>query len=700
MPWYEHPIIFYDWVRFGEDLTPEYPQEVIQKVLDVEADTLAFCVQVGGYALWDSQVTPKAPFVGDMDLIAELAVLCRERGLRFVPWWLGTALGVERILRENPSWQLVGPPREDGTQQKHNYICYNTPYRELLYDEVREVLSAYEADGIYFDQLPGSCYCQWCQAKFERQYGRPMPIVPDEFFVYNTAAGLPPLLREFRDDCVRSFCAGIRRIIDDVRPGTCYAQNWVRNQQSYLAVGLADVLLPEFYQRDDLIPLGMKHRLTRTYLDDGPIWGNVRHSFRHDARHNPLRGTRMLLMDCVANYAAPLMLDLCAMDFDPTGKDELSETFRHIRSVQDALAQAEPVRYAALLHSRASHELQPDRYDEAFEGMYRLLLEAHVPFEIVHEAGVQRGDLRDYRALVIPDAVALADETVAATRCAVEDGLGLVTTHMTGWFDEKGAEREKPALADVFGIEIEDVIAQDAWKPRGSDPVLELPGIETEHFFHYGSANMEHPLASGLPETARFALYGDFAAISAASQGDIVGYIHAPDEARLRGRPHNRPGVFPGPAQWPLGVARECGSARVAYFAPQADATWRRAHAPELESLILRAIIWAGGPPPLEALDCPPSVEVRLFHAPAATAFHILLVNLTTNAPVRVPGGPGVLRYVTPHKGLRLALRADVEVRAIRSLLGADVQHTTEGNVVAIELAELDLYDSLTVEYA
>lgn len=697
MPWYENAIVFYDWVRCGEDLSPDYARHVVGKAVDLHADTLAFCVQVGGYGLWESRLTRKYPRIGEVDLVGELARLCREHGLRFVPWWLGTALGVERILREHPSWQLVGPPREDGTRAKHNYVCYNTPYRELLYEEVREVLTNYEVDGVYFDQLPGSCYCEWCRAKFERRYGRPMPVVPNEHFVYDSAAGLPPLLREFRDDGVRGFCAGIRRIIDEVRPGTCYSQNWIRNHQAHLAVGLVDVLLPEFYQHDDLVPLGLKHRLTRAYFDGGHIWGNVRHSVRHDARHHPLRGTRMLLAECVANCASPLMLDLCAMDFDPTGREELAETFDHIRAMRETLSDAEPVRYAALLHSRASHELDPARYDEAFEGVYRLLLEHHVPFEIMNETGVRRGGLAGCSVLVIPDAVSLADETAAAVRGAVDRGLGLVATHATGLVDGRGVQRKQPVLADLFGIELKDVVAYGAQTPRAVDPVLALPGIESEPFFRYGSARTEHPLARGVPKTARFSFHGGFVVFSPARDSSVLADVHAAD---VRGRPFNRPGIFPGPARWPLAVTRKSGRARLAYFAPQADATWRRANAPELESLMLRSVLWAGGPPPLETPSCPPSVEVRLFQSRKRRLFQILLVNLTTSPLVKVPGGPGVIRYVTAHKGLRLALRADAEVTAASSLLGAEVRCESGGGIVRLDLAVLDLYDSVVVEYA
>jgi len=699
MEWYESAIIHYDWVRYGENLSRDYARFVVRKALDLHADTLAFCAQVGGYALWDSKVTEKAEMIADMDLIGELAALCRENNLRFVPWWLGTALGVEAILRKHPDWQIVGPPREDGTQKQHNYICYNTPYRELLYAEIREVLEAYRPDGIYFDQLPGSCYCSTCRAKFEQRYGQPMPIVPDEFFVYNTAAGLPPMLREYRDQCVREFCAGVRKIIDEVSPKTCYAQNWVRNQQAYLAVGNVDVLLPEFYQSEDLLPLGMKHRLTKTYFDHGAIWGNVRHSVRHDGRHHPLRGTRMLLVECLANRASPLLLDLCCMDFDRTGTDQLAETFDHIRAMQETLAGSEPVRYAALLHSRRSHELYPGRFDEGFEGMYRMLLEAHIPFEIVNETGIRRGELGDYRVLVVPDAVSLADASLDAIRSAVADGMGLIGTYMTAVVDENGSPRDRPGLADLFGFEIKECVDYDALRSKRDDPILKLPNMGSERPVLYASAEPGHPLAKCVSPEARFGFEGAFLIIDPSGDAETIGYVHEIDQPRYQGRIHNRPGYYPGRPRCPLGVTRQVGKGRVGYFATQTDATWRRLDAPQLETIMLNSVLWAGGGCPLESPQIPRSVEVRLFHNPERKIYQILLVNLTVNPLVRPPGGWGVVRYVTPHKDLTLVLRTSAKVRAVGSLLGADVRYEAKAQNVTIRLPLLDLYESLTVEY-
>ncbi|NIM94054.1 MAG: family 10 glycosylhydrolase [Anaerolineales bacterium] len=699
MKWYENPRIFFDWVNYGIDLDEEYARWIIEKALKVHADSVAFCAVVGGYALWESTVTPRYPLMGEMDLIGEVARQCKKNGLRFIPWWLATATGgVRRVLEEHPSWQEVGPPKNGMPGEKYNYVCYNSPYRELIYEEVREVVTGYEVDGIYFDQLPISCYCPWCKAKFEKRYDQHMPIQTDEFLVYITPAGLPPVLREFRDDSVKSFCAGIREILDQTKPDVCYAQNWVPSYQAQLVRGLADVVLPEFYQEKDLIPLGIRHRLTKTYFDHGPIWGNVRHGVRHDARHFPVRGTKMLLVDCIANHAAPLMLDLCAIDYDETGLEDLAETFDHMKDMLSIQAETEPVYYAALLHSMHSHEFDRFRYEDAFDGMYRLLFENHVPFEVVNEAGIQRGELERYKVLVIPDAPVLADDTVTQIRKAVEVGLGLVTTFMTGFFDEKGQRRPQPAFADLHGYEMDDITVFNTPTGIAVDPILGIGDIDGE-IFHYGSLREGKSITEGIDHETLFSFLGGFAICSPLNGTEVIADIHAIDQVKLNYPIYNRRGHYPGPARWPLAIIQELPTARTAYFALQADAEWRRAYAPELDQLMIHSVLWAGDPPPLEAVDCPRSVEVRLFHNEGRSVFHMMLVNLTTNPLIRPNDvNPGVVRYVTPHKGLEFSLRTDKKVKSVKSLIGSDVSFQQNDDVILIQLPLLDLYDSILVE--
>jgi len=702
-PWYETARVFYDWIRIGEDLDRDYARHLVQKTRDLNCNTLAFCVSVYGYALWDSEVSPKYDRIGKMDLIGELAALCKKNDLYFVPWWLGTSMGAGRVLEEHPGWIVHGPPVNGQSGREFNYICYNTPYRDLIYEEVREVLTNYDVDGIYFDQLPGSCYCPSCQEKFKNLYGRSMPVVEDEFVLaFNhgiPASRYPSSLNEFRERSIKGFCAGIRKIIEESQPGTAYVQNWIKNHHARLGVGLVDVVLPEFYQRDDLVALGMKHRITKSYFENGAIWGNVRHSVKHDARHFPVKGTQMLLMDCVANHSAPLMLDLCVMDFDATGKEQLGQTFADIEKFYDLNDGGKEVYYATLLHSLPTYMQDPVEYMKDFEGIYRLLFEAHIPFNLITEKGIQEGDLEKTRVLIVPSAAYLSEKAAEAIKSAVNQGMGLVATHMTGYKEPNGSIREKPILSDVFGYELLDIQTPFTTATLFRHPDLKVSDID-RGYFYYASTRPDHTITAEMSEDAYFSFWGNFAAIKPVADATVIGDIHLPDHARLSAGEYNRRGIFPGPAHWPLAIVRQYGKGKTAYFVPQADEIERRVYAPEYTSMLERTILWAGGPSILETPEIPPPVEIRIFHNLSKKLYTILMINHNTSPLVRGKHeGIGVIRYIVPHKNIEFTFSPGIIPADIRDFDGNSVPFKIMDNKVHINLPELDLYEGIIIKY-
>jgi hypothetical protein len=492
----------------------------------------------------------------------------------------------------------------------------------------------------------------------------------------------------------------MRAIVDEVRPEACYAQNWVRGVQAHLAADYADVLLPEFYQKTDLVPLGMKMRLTKAYFKDRPIWGNVRHGVRHDARHFPVGPTCMLLMDCIANHAAPLMLDLCAMDYDTIGVDQLASTFDDMGKVQDALAHAEPLRYAALVHSTASHLADMDRFESAFEGIYRLLFERHMPLEIITEEAVAQGALQHYRVAILADAYALEETTIQAICDAAIQGVGILATYTSGFANAQGGLHDKPALCDLLGIEIQSVRALDSQPFSKPEPLREVSGLDGAPF-HYASARGDHPITQTIADERLFPFFGGYVACRPINGAEAVAHIHLPDLERLAAPAVNRRGLFPlrEPA-WPLLVTREMEKQRTAYVCAQVEAESGRAHAPEFDDLLINTVQWLAGPSPITTTDCPRSVEVRVSHDAVNRFFVILLVNLTTNPLVPSSAGPAVVRYVTPLKGLAMHLDTPTSATRVYSVLNGNPTFSSTETGMRIQLPHLDLYECLIVEYS
>ena len=93
-----------------------------------------------------------------------------------------------------------------------------------------------------------------------------------------------------------------------------------------------------------------------------------------------------------------------------------------------------------------------DRAEDHVLGMYHGLLEARLPFELVHEAFLTADRLDRFKVLVLADAAALSEAQCSAIRDYVQRGGSLVATFASSLFDEFGQRRTDFGLADVFGV--------------------------------------------------------------------------------------------------------------------------------------------------------------------------------------------------------------------------------------------------------
>jgi len=56
-------------------------------------------------------------------------------------------------------------------------ICLNSPYTEqVVLPQLKELTENYNMDAFWLDIVfPSPCHCQWCKAKYQQQYKRPLP---------------------------------------------------------------------------------------------------------------------------------------------------------------------------------------------------------------------------------------------------------------------------------------------------------------------------------------------------------------------------------------------------------------------------------------------------------------------------------------------------------------------------------------------
>jgi hypothetical protein len=705
MAWYERCLALSRWPHHGRPMTEEYVRGVLKMAQDLHLDVLMFGIQLGGYVCYPSQVSPVIPGL-EIDVLEQLVSQGHRNNLKIVPWWLGTVPGCAYEALQHPDWVQRGP---DGGWVSPNYarMCYNSPYRDYLFAQVREVLTNYEVDGIYFDQLPAACYCSYCQEKFERQYGIPMPMDPqwkvtDPWFVLSgTDSPQAELLEEFQRESVRSFCANIRRIIDETKPGVVYIQCYLSGVRAELGEPYVDVFLPEAYifTEGTMYGLSMSNRLTGAY-GRKPVWNFIRHAVSHDARVNPAIQTKTCFGDWLADGCSPVLEELCAIDDNKNGYQELQVACQQAKLVQEALRGSQPLKYCALLHSKVSERHYRKDHTESFAGFYHLLVEQHVPFEVVTERMVQDGKLDGYNVLILPNAVCLSASTVEKIVDFVEDGGGLLMTFLSGHCNENGQRRGRNPLAELAGYDFVGVVAREQGEVvvPSIDPQVPIPSVDTKPrlhamMFHYARATGDHPVGKAVADSLLW-FTGGYVEAKCSQDCGVVANILEMDQGRTNMEAFNRRGLFPGQEIWPFVLARQT-KGRVVFFSGQVGPERRRIECPEIDLLLTRAIRWVGRDAlPFEVGNCPGSVKVSANHNSDQRTFILVLANETTN-----PISYGVIKYVVPVCGIEVRLRiGSRSTRSVRSITGTEIGYRHDGEWLVLKVPELETSEGIVVE--
>ena len=122
--------------------------------------------------------------------------------------------------------------------------------------------------------------------------------------------------------------------------------------------------------------------------------------------------------------------------------------------------------------------------------MYHALVEARVPFEMVHEAFLTPDRLDRFKLVILADAAALSDAQCAALEAYVSRGGSLLATFASSLYDEQGRRRADFGLAKVFGVSFAGRIdgpMQNAYLSLDADP----------------ATGKRHPILEGLEDTPR-----------------------------------------------------------------------------------------------------------------------------------------------------------------------------------------------------
>ena len=94
-------------------------------------------------------------------------------------------------------------------------------------------------------------------------------------------------------------------------------------------------------------------------------------------------------------------------------------------------------------------------------GMYQALIEARIPFEMVHDRMLEPDKIDRFKLLILPNVAALSDAQCDQLRQYVKRGGSILATFETSLYDEWGKRRPNFGLSDLFGVNFSGHVERD-----------------------------------------------------------------------------------------------------------------------------------------------------------------------------------------------------------------------------------------------
>jgi hypothetical protein len=647
----------------------------------------AACLSAGGCVAYYPTQVPfhhRSAWLGDRDSFGELVEGCRKMGMVVIARTDPHAT-YDDVKEAHPDWIAVGAdglPRRHWASPEMWVTCALGPYNfDFMTQVKREIMSRYRVDGIFINRWDGAgtCYCEHCRANFRAATGFELP---------RTENPADPAHRAYvvwRQDRLfslwRLWDAEVRRI----NPDSCVIPNTGGGATSSLdmrRIGeLAPTLMADRQARHGVAAPwsnGKNGKEFRATMGPKPIVGIFSVGLDDDHRWKDAVQSaaeiRLWVADGIANGLRPWFTKFGGVIYDRRWMKPVQDMYDWCRRSEAYLRNERPLARVAIVYSQqtawfyAGRSGAPDALEGAALGWYQALIEARVPFEMVHDRLMDAEHLAPFKTLILPNIAALSDAQCAQLRQFVARGGGLVATSETSLADESGRPRADFGLGDLFGATFKGKV--------------EGPMRNAYVTLEYG-ANPGHPLFRGLEDAPRI-INGVWRVDAApTAQGErplltlVPSYPDLPMEKVFPRTPHTDiPQVF---------LREEPGGGRVVYFPWDIDRTYWEVLAPDHGRLLRNAVEWATHEERVLSVEGPGVLDVTYWKQRASLTVH--LVNLTNPMMMKGPA-----RELVPigSQRLRVRLPGGVRVRGLKLLVsGTTPAFAQDGDWVEVAIPSI-----------
>jgi hypothetical protein len=681
MRWVQLTLVENDPGRFDPAFWLDYFRQ-----LHADAATLSAGGIVAYYPT-DVPLHHRSQWLGDSDPFGELVRGCRALGMRVLARTDPHACR-DDVHAAHPDWISTAP---DGVPRRHWanpslwITCALGPYNFEFMDAVhREIVTRYRVDGIFANRWApqgGDCYCVHCRENFRRASGLELPMSSEP-----AAPGRREFL-EWRKARLTELWQHWDATVRAANPEARFVPNGPPDFKT--AGDLADIQFADYQARHGVMPPwanGRRAKEYRSVMGPKPVGGifsvGVEEPYRWKDSVQSEPEVQLWVAEGTANGMRPWVTKFSGVLYDRRWLPVVQRIYQWHFDHERYLRNEAPLARVALLYSEqtaAYHHgaADGDRPEDHVLGMYHALVEARVPFEMVHEARMTPGRLAPFRLLILANAAALSSAQCAAIQAFVASGGNVLATFATSLFDETGARRKDFGLADLFGV---------SFTGRIDGPLrnsyLSLDAVP--------ATGRRHEVLDGLEGTPR--IINGVYRVDVSPTADfpspvtlIPSYPDLPMEDVYPRVPHTTTREL---------YLRELGGSRVAYVPWDISRTFWDVLAPDHGRLLGNLVRWTANEPAPVEVDGPGVVDVAIWRQRSSITVH--LVNLTNPMMFKGP-----LREVLPIGPLRVRVRmpGGLEPRAVHLLTaGAGVPVDQSGNVLAVTVPSVGVHEVIAID--
>ncbi len=656
----------------------------VQYWSSLKADGLI--VSAGGIvAFYPTQVPhhQRSRYLGKRDVYGEFVEAMGRRNMRVIarldPNW-----GFREALDAEPNWFARDrsglPIHHAATAELYRTCMFGHYFDEHIKAIIVELRDRYKTDGFYTNGWPSTglgniCYCAVCREKYRQNFSAELPEQADR-----------------RDPNYRRWTEWrMARVLEvwDLWQNTAAQGHPERVYVGNLGGSIrAETNVKEIAGRCKWMNADHQDRLGATPMWDCAQQGRVCYSvmrgrtstnvtsaynlsdavWRHTSKA-PVE-MRSWLAQTAASGMVPWETWLGGEPKDTRWQQPSREFFDWLAANERHYFNLRSLSDVGLVWPQRTQVWHPrlGQNTDALQGYYYALLEARIPFDIVHDEDITRERVAQYKVIVLPNAALLSDATCATLRDYHRSGGSLVATFETSLYNEWGESRKDFALGEVFGASIKGPV----------EGPLQNSYLQVER---------HHAILNGLGATSFL-------------PGPIfrVPIQDVPDPILTRIPPYPAypvEFVFPKTTKTagPSVVIRE-DKGRVIYFSDDIDRTFWRSWNPDLGLMLANAVRWAGRDAFSAKVTGAGLFDIFYWETESGLALH--LVNYTTPALMK---GPARAISTVGQQEIRLQMPEGFRAGKASTLSNSkEVAFHAQGSEFVCVLPQIGEYEVVAIE--